>query len=110
MVAGLLRRLLLLALWFAAVLAAVFSLAVGLLAALAGSARAKRIAVGHDQAANAALGGSEDETISGRAGKGARDRITHWCILCRLLDFIDPGHCEKSIEPDEGRPLPESSP
>ena len=23
-------------------------------------------------------------------------------VLCRLLDKIDPGHCEKNIEHDEG--------
>ncbi|MCG9032692.1 hypothetical protein [Laribacter hongkongensis] len=60
------RRLTLLALWFAGLLAALFSLLWGLLAALAGSPRALRIAVAQDQAANAALGGSEDETISSR--------------------------------------------
>lgn len=41
-----------------------------LLAALAGSNRAWKLAIGHDQLANAAFGGSEDETISSRAGEG----------------------------------------
>ncbi len=27
-------------------------------------------------------------------------RLCHW--LCRLLDRIDSGHCDKSIEHDEG--------
>jgi hypothetical protein len=100
------RRLTLLALWFAGLLAALFSLLWGLAAALAGSPRALRIAVAQDQAANAALGGSEDETISSRAGKGARAGVWHWCLLCRLLDRIDPRHCQKSIEMNEGEPLP----
>lgn len=102
------RRLILLGLWFAALLAALLALLWGLLAALAGSPRAVRIAVGCDQMLNAAFGGSEDETISSRAGKGARAGIRHWCLLCRLLDWLDPGHCQKSIEADEGRPMPEN--
>lgn len=68
-------------------------------------ARAWRIAVGVDQLANVALKGSEDETISSRAAKGARRGVRHWCLLCRLLDKVDPGHCEKEIEPDEGKPV-----
>ena len=58
-----------------------------------------------DQFINTALGGFPDETISSRAAK-SRKRGKRWaCILCRILDWIDPGHCEKNIEPDEGRPL-----
>lgn len=100
------RRLILLLLWLAATLAAVLALLWGLAAALAGSARALRIAVAGDQLLNAAMGGSEDETISSRAGKGAARGIRRWCLLCRLLDGIDPGHCQNSIEADEGRPAP----
>ncbi|KMJ54978.1 hypothetical protein ACG97_01145 [Vogesella sp. EB] len=70
--------------------------------ALVGSQRTQRVAVALDQAANAAIGGSEDETISSRAGKGARRGVWHWCLLCRVLDWLDPGHCQKSIEADEG--------
>lgn len=58
--------------------------------------------VGLDQFANAALNGDPDETISSRAAKAAR-RGRYWgCALCRLLDLFDRGHCEKSVEPDEG--------
>jgi hypothetical protein len=40
-----------------------------------------------DQAGNTLLGGSPNETISSRAGKA-------WgCILCKLLDYIQPNHC-----------------
>ncbi|WP_024302210.1 hypothetical protein [Pseudogulbenkiania sp. MAI-1] len=101
------RRLKLIALWVAALLAAGFALTWGLFAALAGSDRALRIAVAQDQAANAAIGGSEDETISSRAGKGAMKGVWHWCLLCRVLNWIDPQHCQQSLEPDEGEPLPE---
>ncbi len=57
---------------------------------------ALRIAIAFDQLFNAAANGSEDETVSSRAAR-ARDAGRRWgCVLCRLLDKIDPGHCDKS--------------
>lgn len=100
------RRLILLGLWLAALVAVVLALLMSLGQLVAGSPRAVRVFVGADQALNAAIGGSEDETISSRAGKGARLGIWRYCLLCRLLDHIDPGHCERSIEPDRGNPAP----
>lgn len=85
-------RLKLLFLLLAGAIAGLFAVGWGVLAVLAGSGRVVRVAVALDQAANAAIGGSEDETISSRAAKGARAGRWHWCILCRLLDWIDPGH------------------
>lgn len=43
------------------------------------------------------------ETISARAGRGiARGR--RWAVtLCRLLDRIDPGHCEAAVRDPLGR-------
>lgn len=68
--------------------------------------RAWRIAVGFDQLANVAANGDEDETISSRAAK-ARNAGRQWgCVLCRILDALDPEHCNKSIEADEGDPMP----
>jgi hypothetical protein len=67
-----------------------------LASALTGSERFWRIAIGFDQTANAAIGGSEDLTISTRAAIGARNGKRHWCVLCRLLDAIDPGHCARA--------------
>ena len=50
-------------------------------------------------------GGSPDETLSSVAGK-AKHRGKAWAdILCWFLDRVDPGHCEKSIEDDEGDPV-----
>ena len=74
-------------------------------AAIVGSNRAWPVAVANDQALNAALvgrAGSEDETVSSRAGKAARKGKVWGCVLCRLLDKIDPGHCQANIEEDEG--------
>jgi hypothetical protein len=62
----------------------------------------KRVLLSVDQFFNAVTGGDEDETISSRAAK-ARDKGKKWGkVLCWGLDKIDPCHCEKSIEEDEG--------
>lgn len=79
--------------------------AIAFAAALLGSDRAWPVAVANDQTLNAALvgrSGSEDETISSRAGKAAQSGRRWGCILCRVLDWFDPGHCARNIEPDEG--------
>lgn len=95
-------RLTLLIFWFAGQIANLIG-SVWMLLALVFSprgTRAKRIAVSYDQLVNAATGGSEDETISSRAGRLMG--TTRWaCVLCKVLDWLDPDHCKKSIE----RPL-----
>jgi len=58
------------------------------------------------------MGGDPDETISSRCGKiivrkektGKSDsKFCKFCsILCYYLRKIDPNHCRKSIEADEG--------
>lgn len=59
------------------------------------------ILISIDQFANTVFGGYPDETISSRAGKLRKTcKFCHW--LCLLLHRVDPGHCEKSIELDEG--------
>lgn len=64
--------------------------------------RAWTIAVAYDQLANATFGGHEDETLSSRAAK-ARMRGERWgCLVCGVLDWIDPGHCDRAVEWDEG--------
>ncbi len=73
--------------------------------ALVGSDRAWPVAVANDQTLNAALvgrAGAEDETLSSRAAKAQRAGRRWGCVLCRLLDHLDPGHCDRHIEPDEG--------
>ena len=68
-------------------------------AAIVGSNRAWPVAVANDQALNAARVGRAG---SSRAGKAARKGKRWGCLLCRLLDKIDPGHCQANIEEDEG--------
>ena len=73
-----------------------------LAAAIGSSDRAQRLAVSFDQLANTAFGGNEDETISSRAAKAARKRKPWACVLCRVLAWFDPDHCERNIEADRG--------
>lgn len=84
-------------LWAIASMAAMVSLCLGLVYLVFSRRRFWRVMLAHDQAANAAFGGSEDETISSRAGRAARRGDRWGCVLCKLLDRVDPGHCEKSI-------------
>ena len=63
----------------------------------------RRLFVAADQLLNVVFGGHEDETISSRIAKDRRRGKKFACILCRVLDWIDPHHCEKAIEKDEGK-------
>lgn len=97
------KRLLGLGLWLLCMLAALVSSAWMLGVVLFGSDRAWRLAVAYDQLANTTFGGDEDETISSRAAKAARNGKRWGCLLCRLLDRFEDKHCENSIELDEGQ-------
>lgn len=70
--------------------------------------------VGIDQLFNAMAGpllnyifgvkafGNPDETLSSVFGK-YRDVCKLCQHVCIFLDWVDPGHCDRSIERDEGR-------
>ena len=50
-----------------------------------------------DEAGNTLAGGSPNETISERAAK-ARNAGRKWgCVLCRVLNWINPGHCDNAL-------------
>lgn len=59
--------------------------------------RTWRIALAFDQLGNATSGGSEDETISSRAGRERKEGRKWACLLCQLLDWLDKDHCDSSI-------------
>ena len=91
-------RVYLLAIWLLCLAASIVSAVWMFAAIVAGSdTRAWKLAVSHDQLANTAFGGDEDETISSRAGRAQRDGKRWACVFCKLLDKIDRNHCEKSI-------------
>jgi hypothetical protein len=68
----------------------------------------KNLLIAIDQLGNALWAGSPDETISSRIGKLRRmersGKPMRWGprVLGKLLNKIDPGHCEDAIEEDEG--------
>jgi hypothetical protein len=50
-----------------------------------------------DQALNTLAAGSPNETISERSAK-ARNAGRKWgCVLCSLLDKVNPGHCDNAL-------------
>lgn len=59
--------------------------------------------VAYDQLGNALFGGDPDETISSRVGKGVRNGSRIAMFFSWYLSTVDPGHCEKAIEDDEGK-------
>jgi len=63
----------------------------------------RRLFVAVDQLVNVIFGGEEDETVSSRIAKDKARGRKFACVLCRILDWIDPNHCEKSIERDRGK-------
>lgn len=52
-----------------------------------------RLAIAADQSISAAVGWSEDMTISTQMADRRKDcALCRW--LCRVLDKVDPGHCD----------------
>lgn len=89
------KRLLLFAIWIVCALCAVIALPYMLVCILVGSPRAWVIALGFDRVGNAMTGGIDGEYLSARAGRVRKEGRRWACILCRLLDKVDPGHCDK---------------
>lgn len=99
-----------LALWLAAGVAGLLAYLIAPLLAVSSHRGGWRVLVAMDQALNAATGGSEDETISSRAGKCARRTGRRPCVvLCKILHLFDRNHCERVIEVDEGRIIDSST-
>lgn len=76
---------------------------------VAGRPTGTDIAVAFDRLGNTATNGNTGETVSSRAGRARRKGRAWGCVLCGLIDKIDPGHCERFIEqryvqPDETTP------
>lgn len=66
-----------------------------------------KVLVAGNQLLNAVTGGAPDETLSSRFGRARRRGSKTGRATCAVLDWIDPCHCETSIEFDElGRPQP----
>jgi hypothetical protein len=89
-------RLRLFAVWLVCLCGTVLTLIRMLFCVASAPEKAKDIAVALDRAGNAAINGSNEETISSRANR-ARSEGRRWgCILCRILDALSPNHCRDS--------------
>lgn len=75
-----------------------------LMAKAKGNSYGWRVLLSIDQFFNTLTGGDEDETISSRIGKKVENKADCWIchILCKMLHWVDPNHCQDSIERDEG--------
>lgn len=89
------NRLALIALWPLVWLALGFSALRYVLAIVTAPDKAAEIAFMADETANMAINGRVNETVSDRAAHAQRRGKAWGCILCRLLDAIDPRHCER---------------
>ena len=61
------------------------------------------VLVSLDQFGNTLAGGDPDETISSRTAKAKAQGRWWGRVGCHILGWFDPGHCETSLEPDEGK-------
>lgn len=81
--------------WCALWLVAPLALARMLWAIFTAPERAWTIALAFDDLGNVATNGTLGQSISSRA---AHDRPQMWaCVLCKLLDALDPGHCDRAM-------------
>jgi hypothetical protein len=60
------------------------------------------VAVALDQLANTILGGDPDETICSHAAKRMHSS-RFWGAFAAVMEFLDPGHMERSAEHDRGK-------
>lgn len=60
---------------------------------------ALNIGIALDRLVNAVLRGNPSETLSQRLGRAQAAGSRRACIVCRLLDLINPRHCAWSLLP-----------
>jgi hypothetical protein len=60
----------------------------------------QNLLLGLDEFANTIIGGAPGDTISGRAGRAARDNRVWGKFLCSILNWLQKNHCEEAIEHD----------
>lgn len=94
------KRLALLALYPLLVLALAYTALRYIVALVCNPDRACMIAYMIDETANVDANGPRNETISARAAKAAQHGAGWGCMLCWLLDRIQPNHCENAVEND----------
>lgn len=89
------KRYPLILIWFALWIVAPLALIRMAWAIFTNPERSWRIALSFDDLGNVATNGYLGQSISSRA---AHDRPQKWaCLLCKLLDKLDPGHCDRAM-------------
>ena len=63
--------------------------------------RAWLIALGEDLADNVGLNGRLGQSISSRAAFACKGQKPWGCVLCGLLDDVNPGHCARAMTSKE---------
>ena len=92
-------RMYLLLIWLGLWLVGLLSLVRMAWAIITNTEKAWEIALAFDGLGNVATNGDLGQTVSSRA---AYSRPKAWgCILCRLLDKLDPGHCDRAMTAKE---------
>jgi len=87
-------RLAMLGLWFACLPAYMVIIPRHFYFAIFRPESAKTLAIAVDRAANSALHGNHNETISSRANRAKVNGRKWGCVLCKFLDWFKRGHCE----------------
>lgn len=90
------NRFALLCLWCICLVGVCIVMAASLGKILTNPPKAMRIFLGVDRATNAALNGDISESISGRANRARKAGRTWGCVMCKVLNWFDKSHCEKS--------------
>lgn len=99
-----------LGIWFVCVVGLVLVLLRLFLCALFDHERAGKIGAGISRAGNAALNGDPRETISSRAHRARSRGRAYGCLLCGLLDRLDPNHCRDAADEHAKHTSTESQP
>ncbi len=85
----------LLGIWMVCVLCAAIALPWMLVSILVGSPRSWLFAKAFDRVGNVTSGGDDSEYMSTRAQRVRKEGRRWACVLCRFLDKVDPGHCDR---------------
>jgi len=91
------KTLILLGIWLVVWAVAPLALVRMLFAIFTAPDKAWLIAVTFDKLANVASNGNPNQTISYRAAASCMQGRAWGCILCKLLDKLDPGHCASAL-------------
>ena len=91
-------RLILLGIWFVLILGSALCMIAFPFYAMIWPSRAWSIAIMEDDAGNQYLFGHLGRTISSHAARADRDGKAWGCLLCGLLDTLNPGHCRRALK------------